>query len=98
FRQYEIDNPTAADVGPIGSAAVGQHGLVRAAGVLQRVGQDRHPVERPLVVDAAGQRQNVPREPRSLGRDRTERVAGDVAEQVGLGAGGGAVFRGGEIK
>src|SRR5262245_32416048 len=50
LAEEEIDGPAAADVRPR-PAAVGEDVGVGAAGVLQRVRQDRQPLEGPLLVD-----------------------------------------------
>src|SRR4051794_30422345 len=84
LSQQQIDDPAAADVF-VRPAAVCQDVGVIAAGLLQRVGEDRHQVEAPLVVDRAGQLFGgaaVPRPPRRIDPDGAERVAEDFAEDV----------------
>src|SRR5262245_37895474 len=50
LAQYEIDDPAAAGVGELRVAAVAQDVRILAARILQGIGQDRQPVEGPLVV------------------------------------------------
>ncbi len=50
FTQQQIDDPTSPDVRSI-AAAVKQDICVRAAGFLQRIGEDRHAVEGAVGVD-----------------------------------------------
>jgi hypothetical protein len=57
---------------------------VRAARIIQRVGQDREPVEGAVVVDPAGEGDNGLGPPGRIECGRAERVADDVAEEVGL--------------
>jgi hypothetical protein len=56
FPSTSIHDPAAADVRERRVAAVAEHVVVVAAGVLERVGQYRHAVEGALRVDALGQR------------------------------------------
>src|SRR6266508_248415 len=78
--QNQIDHPAAADVDLLGVAAVGKDVLVRAAGVLKGVGEDRHAVEGALLVDAASQREHVGGQPCGVERDGAEGVPEDVAQ------------------
>jgi len=48
--QQQINDPTAPHMRPTG-AAVEEHIRVRAAVFLQRIGEDRHPVEGAVGVD-----------------------------------------------
>ena len=65
-------------------AAVGEHVVMVAAGVLKCFGQNRHPVEGAVVVDALRQQKHIRREPRGVERRRAERVPEDVADEGGL--------------
>src|SRR5207248_2627023 len=58
----QIDDPAAAHVRPR-SAGVLQDGAVRAAGVVQGVGQDRQTIEPAIVVDVFGKRDDSRRPP-----------------------------------
>src|SRR5262249_15111079 len=81
--QDQVHDPAPPDVLPR-LPAVGQDGLVGAAGVFEGVGQDRQVVERPLIVDAASEGGDVLPEPAGFGGNGAERVAEGVAEQAGL--------------
>src|SRR5436305_1032056 len=59
LAQQQVDDPAAADVRP-GAATVRQDGLVVAAGVEQRVGQDGEAVEGALLVDALRDLRDAP--------------------------------------
>lgn len=56
------------------TAKVAQNVFVVAACVLQGVGEDRHPVEGFVGVDALGKTHSRVREPNRVDRDETERV------------------------
>ena len=53
LSKNQIHDPAPANVRPV-AAAMAQDGLVLAAGVHQRVGEDRHSFEGAIVVDTAG--------------------------------------------
>src|SRR5262249_31616754 len=66
--------------------AVVEDGLVGAAGILQGIGQDRHPVEGTVVVNGLGNlgdRAVVPGEPGRVEGDGMKWVAHDLPEQAG---------------
>jgi len=65
--------------------AVVQHVVVVATRVLQRIGENRHAVERPLRVDACGKRDDIGREPRRGDGDEAEGVTEDAAKKDCLG-------------
>ncbi len=79
--QYQIHDPAPADVRAV-AAAVGQDVFVLASRVLEGVGQDRQSVEGTLLVDALGEQSDGGCEPGRVERDRTERIAEDVAERT----------------
>src|SRR4051794_6024168 len=79
-----IDDPAPEGVRPLAPAVI-QDVSVVAAGVDQRVGQDRHAVEGAVLIDPASELDDeavVPGEPARSDGDRAERVAGDVAEYL----------------
>src|SRR5205823_743354 len=89
--QDQVERPAAADVVGGGAAVVEQLRL-GAAGVFEGVGEDGQALEGRLVVQRAGQADDqavVPGQPGGVDPDGPERVAGNVAEQAGLFAGGG---------
>src|SRR5262249_27017330 len=86
LAEDEVERPATADVWA-GRAQVGEDGLVGAAGILQRVGQDGELGETPLVVDRFGDPHDgatVPGQPRPEDENKGERGE-EVAEKVGLG-------------
>ncbi|VTT99314.1 acetylornithine deacetylase : Acetylornithine deacetylase or succinyl-diaminopimelate desuccinylase OS=Singulisphaera acidiphila (strain ATCC BAA-1392 / DSM 18658 / VKM B-2454 / MOB10) GN=Sinac_6205 PE=4 SV=1: Peptidase_M20: M20_dimer [Gemmataceae bacterium] len=84
LAEYQINHPAPADVNLLRIAAVRQDVGAVTPGILQRIGEDRHAVERPLVVDALRQRENRGRAPRRIERHGAERVPEDVAEKFGV--------------
>ena len=79
LAQDKVHDPAAADV-RAAAAAVGNDLLVVAVGVHQGVGQKRHPVERPVFVDAAGQAEGVASAPAGVESHDSEGIADDVAK------------------
>jgi hypothetical protein len=61
---------------------VGEHVGVLAPGVLEGVGEDRQPVERPVGVDRLRQAEDGRRPPAGVECDWAERVADDAAKQL----------------
>src|SRR5438105_1908774 len=78
-----IEHPAAAHV-DARAAAVAQDALVGAAGLLQGVGQERQPLEGPLLVKRPRQSKDVGRAPGRVDGDGIERVAEDLAWPRGL--------------
>src|SRR5262249_23251480 len=83
LAEDEIDDPAAADVRPR-PAAVLQHIGVVAARILQRVGEDRQPVEGAVSVGALGERDDGGGKPGGIDRYRAEGGAEDVADKGSL--------------
>src|ERR1019366_3722730 len=79
LAQNQVHDPAAPDVWPRPSA-MAQDFLVVASGLLQGVGQLRHPVEGSLIVVRAGQFNDGGRQPSGIDGDRSERVGEDVSE------------------
>jgi hypothetical protein len=76
--EQQVDHPAPADVRTT-PTQVGQQVGVVAAGILERVGQDRQPVERPVGVDRPGTELPSPSRPhQSYLRDRLAAGAADV--------------------
>src|SRR5262245_32283404 len=70
---------------PAFRAAVVEDVFVVASGILKGIGQDRHPVERLLLVNAASQCLHVRREPRKIDGDVAEgKRTEDVVEEAHL--------------
>src|SRR5262249_24779659 len=84
LAQDEIADPAPAEV-RLGGATVAQHLVVLAPGVLKCVGEDRPRADLPRLVHRAGECHRGVSAPRRVERDRPERVAEDVADQVGPG-------------
>jgi len=80
--KHTIDYPTPAGVRPR-PAAVAQDVGVVAAGVFERIGQNRHPVERTLRVDGRRERNDRFASPSRVEGDGTERIASNAAEESG---------------
>src|SRR5262245_38259109 len=83
FPQQEIDHPATPNV-RTGSAAVVQDVGVVAPGLFEGVRENRHPVERPLGVDAVGERDDRFGEPTGIEGDGAEGVAEDLSNQESL--------------
>jgi hypothetical protein len=79
----QVHDPATADVFARLPAVVQDVGVV-ASGVLERIGQDRHPVECSLSVDAFSQSDGGFGTPRSFNGDGAEGIAEDVSEEVAL--------------
>src|SRR5437870_5229690 len=78
--EYQIDDPAAANVDLLRVAAMSQHIVAVAPGVLQRVRQDRHRREVPALVHPAGDGHGRGRAPLRREYNRPERVAHDVTQ------------------
>src|SRR5207253_1147129 len=98
-----VEGPAAAGVGT-GAAQVVEHRRADVAGGFQALGQGRQAAKVPFLVNLAGQGEGdllVGAVPAGADGDGAERVAEQVANEVGLGVafllGGGAVGRGGGV-
>ena len=81
LTQHQIHDPAAADVRPV-AATMRNDLLLLAAGVHERIGQDRHPLEGLIVVDRPGEADNVGRSPTRVEGHGAEGVAEDVANKL----------------
>ena len=79
FAEHQIHNPAPADVRAF-TSAMRNDLLVLASGVHQSIGQDRHPLKRPVVVDRLGQADSVRGTPAGVEGDGAEWVAVDAAK------------------
>src|SRR5262249_18322749 len=81
LSQYQINDPAAADV-LAGLPAMVEDVAVSAAGVFQRVGQDRHAVEGAFLVDRRGETGEIAGLPGGIDDHGAEGVAEDITDQV----------------
>ncbi len=79
--QYQVYDPTPANVRACRVAAGGEDVVVIAARVLDRVRENRHPVERTVLVDAFCERDDGGREPSGIERHGAEGVADAFAQK-----------------
>jgi hypothetical protein len=84
LAQDQIYDPAAADV-RLRPAAVPQDGGVLAPGLFQGIGQDRHVLETPLLVQGPGQLHDGRRPPGGVEGDGPEGVAENVSPEEALG-------------
>ena len=76
----EVDHPAPANVFPFRLTTVVEDIVVVAFGVLQRVGQDRQPLEGAVIVDAPCDSDGDLGAPGGFEGDRAKRVAEDLAD------------------
>jgi hypothetical protein len=81
--ENQVDDPAPADVRAL-PPAVAEDLLVSAPGVHQGVGQDRQAVEGSVLVDGAGEVEDIGRAPTRVKSPSAERVAEDAAQEIGL--------------
>src|SRR5262249_7405767 len=79
----EVHHPAAADVAALAPTVL-QDLCFRAARFFQGVAEDRHPLERRLRVEGAGEVQHVRRAAGGAEGDGEERVADDLADDGAL--------------
>src|SRR5262249_15855776 len=82
--QQTINDPAPARMG-LFRATVSKDGLVIAPGFLQRIGENRHPVERMILVHLASDGSDclsLANEPVHLELDRRKRIAQNIAHHV----------------
>jgi hypothetical protein len=84
FVQHEIDDPTAANVGLLLVAAMGENVGVFATRILERIRKNRHRVEVAGIVDRGRNADGGGGSPHGIEGDRAERIAEDVVSESEL--------------
>src|SRR5262245_60199601 len=81
--EHEVNDPTTAEV-RLRRSTMGSDLRVLTPGVFQCVRQDRQPLEVAILIDAAGEGNDSPRQPPRLDYRQPERVAEDTPDQGAL--------------
>src|SRR5438045_6937737 len=80
FAQHGVEYPAATDVRTFPAAMI-QDRVVVAAGILERIGEDRHTTELTRLVDLVRQRENRDGSPRRVEVNGLERIPDDFPHQ-----------------